>query len=86
MSEGETSPAQPWYRQRWPWLLIAPPLASVVAGGAMLYLAIVSDDGLVATDYYRRGIEIDARLTPEQAANCAVKDRRCMSLPVEAPR
>ena len=75
--------ALPWFRQRWPWLLIVPPLASVLAGFAMLIVAIASDDGLVTPHYYREGIEINRRLTREQAANCAVKDRACMNAPLE---
>ena len=80
------TPAAPWYRHLWPWLIIAPPAASVVAGLAMLWIAIASDDGLVTPDYYKQGIEINERLTRQQAANCAVKDRRCMSAPVEESR
>ena len=78
--------ARPWFRQLWPWLVMAPPLASVAAGVAMLTLAISSDDGLVTPDYYRQGIEINQRLTREQAANCAVKDRACMNAQVEEVR
>jgi hypothetical protein len=75
---------RPWYRQIWPWLVMAPPFAAVVAGFAILWIAIASDDGLVTPDYARRGIEVKQRLTREQAANCAVKDRACMSASVEA--
>jgi hypothetical protein len=52
----------PWYRQRWPWLLIAGPAIVVVAGFVTLWLAIVSDDGLVADDYYKRGLLINRQL------------------------
>ena len=76
--------AKPWYRHVWPWLVMAPPAVAVVSGIAMLWIAIASDDGLVTPDYYRRGIGINQQLTREQAANCAVKDRACMSAGVEA--
>jgi len=49
----------PWYRQRWPWLLIAGPAIVVVAGIVTVWLAIRSDDGLVADDYYRQGLAIN---------------------------
>lgn len=49
----------PWYRQRWPWLLIAGPAIVVVAGVVTLWLAIRSDDGLVADDYYKQGLAIN---------------------------
>ena len=52
-------PARPWYRHRWPWLLIAGPGIVVVAGFVTLWLAIASDDGLVADDYYKRGLAIN---------------------------
>ncbi len=37
----------PWYRQFWPWALIAIPAATVVACAVTIVIAIVSDDGLV---------------------------------------
>lgn len=45
----------PWYRQGWPWFLIAVPAASVVAGVATLVIAIQTFDGLVVDDYYKEG-------------------------------
>jgi hypothetical protein len=58
---------------------MVPPFASVIGGIALAWAAIASNDGLVTPDYYRQGIEINARLTREQAANCAVKDRACLN-------
>ncbi|HEX4884851.1 MAG TPA: FixH family protein [Casimicrobiaceae bacterium] len=51
--------ATPWYRHRWPWLLMLGPAIVVVAGIATLWLAVRSDDGLVADDYYKRGLAIN---------------------------
>ncbi len=67
MTEGKplharSAPATPWYRQPWPWLLMAPPLVAVVAGFATLWIAVSSDDGLVADDYYKRGLAINRTL------------------------
>ena len=56
-------PARPWYREPWPWLLMAGPGAVVVAGFYTLWLAVKSDDGLVADDYYKRGLAINQTLT-----------------------
>ena len=56
-------PASPWYREPWPWLLMAGPGAVVVAGFYTLWLAVKSDDGLVADDYYKRGLAINQTLT-----------------------
>ncbi len=58
----------PWYRDRWPWLLIAGPGIVVVAGFVTLWLAIASDDGLVADDYYKRGLAINRVLERTQRA------------------
>ena len=55
--------AKPWYREPWPWLLMAGPFAVVVAGFVTLWLAIRSDDGLVADDYYKRGLAINQTLS-----------------------
>jgi len=54
--------APPWYRERWPWLLMAGPFAVIVAALASAWLAVRSDDGLVAQDYYRQGLLINRRL------------------------
>ena len=55
--------AQAWYREPWPWLLMAGPAIVIVAGFYTLWLAIQSDDGLVADDYYKRGLAINQTLT-----------------------
>ena len=52
----------PWYRQRWPWLLMAGPALVVVASLYSGWLAVTSDDGVVADDYYKRGLSINRRL------------------------
>lgn len=60
--------ARPWYREPWPWILMAGPAAVVVAGFYTLALAIKSDDGLVADDYYRRGLAINKTLGRSERA------------------
>lgn len=57
-----------WYREPFVWLLIAFPLTAVIAGFITLGLAVISDDGLVEDDYYRRGKEINRILARDQAA------------------
>ncbi|MFM4964324.1 FixH family protein [Aeromonas bivalvium] len=54
---------QPWYRQFWPWFLIALPATVVVA--AIVTAIIASKDGvnLVAEDYYKQGKEINQDLS-----------------------
>jgi hypothetical protein len=57
-----SGPVNPWYRERWPWLLFAGPALAVVAGFVTLWLAVASDDGVIADDYYRRGLLINREL------------------------
>jgi hypothetical protein len=58
----------PWYKERWPWILMAGPATVVVAGAFTTWLAVASADGLVADDYYKRGLGINAVLKRERAA------------------
>jgi hypothetical protein len=58
----------PWYREPWPWLLIAGPAAVILAGAATIWLAVSTSDGLVADDYYRRGLAVNQDLSREQNA------------------
>lgn len=64
----ENARAKPWHREPWPWILMAGPAIVVVAGFVTLWLAISSDDGLVADDYYRRGLAINQMLSRGQVA------------------
>src|SRR5471032_1225537 len=55
--------AKPWYREPWPWLLMAGPGIVVIASFFTLWLAIKSDDGLVEDDYYKLGLAINQTLS-----------------------
>jgi hypothetical protein len=59
---------RPWYREPWPWILMAAPAAAVVAGAATVWLAVGSADGLVADDYYKQGLAINQVLALEENA------------------
>ena len=52
----------PWWKQFWPWFLIALPASVVVASFFTIKIAVDSDDGLVSKDYYKEGkaIHMDA--------------------------
>jgi hypothetical protein len=52
----------PWYREPWPWLLMAGPFVVIIASLASAWIAIESDDGMVAEDYYKQGLLINQRL------------------------
>ena len=60
--------AQPWYRERWPWILMAGPAIAVVAILFTAWLAVRSDDGLVVDDYYKQGLAINRTLVRSDAA------------------
>jgi hypothetical protein len=60
--------AKPWYREPWPWILMAGPAIVVVAGLATAWLAVRSDDGLVRDDYYKQGLAINQTLGRSDAA------------------
>lgn len=59
---------QPWYKQFWPWFLIAVPVITMVMGGVLLKLAISTQDSLVVDDYYKEGKAINASLAREREA------------------
>ena len=60
--------AKPWYREPWPWILMAGPASVLAAGAVTIWLAVASADGLVADDYYRRGLAINQDLRLQQQA------------------
>lgn len=57
-----------WYHEPWPWLLMAGPAVVVVAGAVTMYLAVATNDGLVADDYYKRGLAINQTLSRDATA------------------
>jgi len=63
-----SSPPAPWYREPLVWLVLAIPAAAVIAGAVMLVLANATWDGLVADDYYQRGLQIDRALARDAEA------------------
>ena len=64
----QAAAAPPWYRQRWPWLLITPPAVAVIGCIATITLAIRSNDGVVAEDYYKQGMAINQQLARKDRA------------------
>ncbi|RLA44994.1 MAG: hypothetical protein DRR06_08340 [Gammaproteobacteria bacterium] len=67
-SKRSAQQSQPWYRQFWPWFLIALPATVVIASFFMLYLAIKYSDSLVSDNYYRDGLAINQILTQDVRA------------------
>ncbi len=61
--------AAPWWRHRWPWLLMLGPAVVLAAGGYTSYLAYSRQDALVVGDYYKRGKAINQDLRRDRAAS-----------------
>lgn len=63
-----TNSNKPWYRFPLVWMLIAIPFSAVIMGVIMIWLAVDTDDGLVADDYYKRGLEINRVIERDKKA------------------
>lgn len=48
--------SRPWYKQAWPWLVMLPPAAAVVAGIATVIIANTGADSLVVDDFQKVGL------------------------------
>lgn len=59
---------RPWYREPWPWILFGIPLATLVAGIVMYFIALRTNDGLVVGDYYKQGLAINRTLARDDLA------------------
>ncbi len=59
---------KPWYRQFWPWFVIALPATAVIASVVTLVIALDHADAPVSQDWYRRGQHINDELALDQAA------------------
>jgi hypothetical protein len=60
--------ARPWYREPWPWILATGPFIVVVAALYTAWLAVVSNDGLVTDDYYRKGLSANQTIARSELA------------------
>lgn len=63
-----TDSNKPWYRFPLVWLVVAIPFSAVIMGVVMIWLAVDTDDGLVADDYYKRGLEINRVIERDKKA------------------
>jgi uncharacterized protein len=65
---GRTDTA-PWYRHRWPWILMSVPAVSVVLGIILVGTAIRNPAILVVDKYYAEGRGINQSLELDRAAS-----------------
>jgi uncharacterized protein len=63
-----TDVVMPWYRQGWPWFLIALPATAVIGGIITAILAVRGFDGPVVADYYKQGLAINEEVARAQLA------------------
>lgn len=61
-------PVKPWYRHKWPWLLMAGPGIVAVAATYTGWLAFSRQDALVVGDYYTQGKAINQDLRRDRVA------------------
>lgn len=57
----------PWWKFGHVWLVVAGPVAVIIAGVATAWIAVSSPDPVIAEDYYRQGIEINRTLEAREA-------------------
>lgn len=60
--------SQAWYKEPWPWILMAGPVIVIIAGFITAWLAVASNDGLVTDDYYKQGLTVNQRLQRDHQA------------------
>ena len=64
----DTAFVTPWYRQRWPWLLMIMPATAMFGGIFTWWLAATTNNSLVVDDYYREGRAINQQLARDDRA------------------
>lgn len=63
----EISPKR-WYREPWPWILMAGPFVVIVAAFVTAWIAATTSDPLVTDDYYKKGLAVDQTLARSRLA------------------
>lgn len=59
---------KPWYREPWPWILMAGPAIVVVAGIITAWIAYTRGDPVISDDYYRKGLAAAQTLASSERA------------------
>ncbi|WP_296260993.1 MULTISPECIES: FixH family protein [unclassified Pseudomonas] len=73
------TPASPWYKHRWPWIIIGILACSVTLTLTMVTIAVTHPDNLVSDNYYEAGKGINRSLDRELLAQ-SLKLRAVVSL------
>lgn len=66
---------EPWYKQFWPWFIIALPASAVIASFITLWIAIANPDGMVVTgnEYQRVNSGLKAQVMTQDKQQDANK-------------
>jgi hypothetical protein len=64
-----TEQSKPWHKYPLVWMMIAIPFSAVIMGVVMIWLALDTDDGLVADDYYKQGLAINDVISLDRKAS-----------------
>jgi hypothetical protein len=69
--QGNTQAAaiQPWYRQFWPWFIIALPATAVIASFVTLWLALTHPDHLVIDEEEYRNLNSELKAAAPRQNN-----------------
>lgn len=59
---------KPWYREPWPWILMAGPAIVIVAGVITAWIAYTRGDPVISDDYYRKGLAAAQTLASSERA------------------
>lgn len=75
--EFESVQNQPWYRQFWPWFIIALPTSAVIASFISLWLAVSNPDYLVVDEqeYQQLRSELKAQ-APAKESKTGIPDSK----------
>ncbi|KXI22666.1 FixH family protein [Photobacterium sanguinicancri] len=60
---------KPWYKQFWPWFLMAIPATSIIYSLSIVYVFSQNQVDLVAEDYYKKGKAINLDLSRLKVAD-----------------
>ena len=66
--KNENNQPKAWYKQFWPWFLIALPMSAVIASMITINIAFTDRDGLVKDDYYKEGKAINRDISRKKNA------------------
>lgn len=66
--QADIAAEKPWYRQFWPWFIMALPATAVVAGISTVVIAVKNQDSLVRDDWYKEGRAINQNMARDEAA------------------